>query len=303
MNARVIVAAAIALTCLSTVQAEGTATHIFRVAYLADAFKGISKPDAIAAMTTWAETMIQKRNLPAKVEVEILPNLEAALQGIRTSRLDMLGLPILDYLIAIETTALDPCFLGSRQNSIYDTFVLLVHAQGPYQNVYDLAGQDILYQTLGAMNGGRLWLELMLTDHQVEPAAVRVREVNKPADAVLPVFFKRTPAGVATRQSFDAMVELNPQVGRDLKVLRESPPVAQGVIVMRPGYQTYRREVLEELAIMDQTPRGRQILTLLRFDGVRPFDPAALESVRDLRNRHARIHALPSASPRMEAGP
>ena len=100
---------------------------------------------------------------------------------------------------------------------------------------------------------------------------------------MLSVFFRQDDACIVTRDVFEAMIELNPQVGAELTVLVTSPEFMYGVTCLRKNLDEENQKRLLENAIQLQTyPKGKQILTLFRRDEVVLFKPSYLESIERL---------------------
>ena len=97
-----------------------------------------------------------------------------------------------------------------------------------------------------------VWSETILAREGLGSASGfygQITTASKISQAVLPVFFRQLDACVVTRSGFETMVELNPQVGRQLKVLASSPPVVPVVFCFRASYDSpIRAKVLEEIA-------------------------------------------------------
>jgi len=105
---------------------------------------------------------------------------------------------------------------------------------------------------------------------------------------VLPVFFHRADAACLTRRNWETAVELNPQLGRSLRVLEVSPRLIPGGVGFRRDCNPAGRQVLlDSFLNVPNTKGGTQILSLFevsRFT-VRPFSvlQATLEMVRKFK--------------------
>jgi phosphonate transport system substrate-binding protein len=135
-----------------------------------------------------------------------------------------------------------------------------------------------------------VWLETLLMREgfrRAEEFFSSVREVRRPSQAILPVFFKQADACLTTRRSFDLACEMNPQVGMELMVLAQSPDLAGGVIVFRPTYEEKHKELMMEvLEKLEEDPQGKQLLKLFRMSRLHPFKPEYLMTVETLFRQH-----------------
>jgi phosphonate transport system substrate-binding protein len=83
---------------------------------------------------------------------------------------------------------------------------------------------------------------------------------------VLPVFFRRMDAAVVIKSSFATAVELNPQLGRELRVLATSPPVIPIILCFRKNASPEgKRELIANINRTQSLPAGQQIEALYQF--------------------------------------
>ena len=86
------------------------------------------------------------------------------------------------------------------------------------------------------------------------------------------------------------MVELNPQMGQQLKVLEKSPPVVPSVCCFRKNMNaSLSQKIKSEMANWNLSPAGRQILTLFQTDKVQVYPASCLDSTLELIAEHTRI--------------
>ena len=106
------------------------------------------------------------------------------------------------------------------------------------------------------------------------------KEAMKPSQAVIPVFFRQADACITTRNFFEVLSELNPQLRKEIMVLKESRPIATGVIAVSKNLSIQKRDALHEfLENSHQDPQGKQLLTMFRMDRLVPFRPEYLASI------------------------
>ena len=270
-----------------TAPARAAATSVLHVAMTETSFAGVNHEDAAAAMNTWTEQIARNRNIPLRAETRIYADAGAVEHELAAERADMVSLTAAEFLALRDRVPLDPLYIGTRGRSPFDRYVLLARADGDVRSIGDLGGRDLLLQAGGGGTGPRQWLEVLLREAGVSGRPASAREAVKAAEVVLPVFFKQKAACIATERAFASMVELNPQVGQSLRAIARSEPLALGLVCIRSGYTEYRAEAVEELGVLDRNPRGQQILTLLRYDGIEPFQEEMLESTRSLMRRAA----------------
>jgi len=134
-----------------------------------------------------------------------------------------------------------------------------------------------------------------LLQHQLGLAAQfwgRTTEATKLLRVILPVFFRQADACLVTLKGFETMSELNPQIGRQLRILAKSEAVVPSLFCFRGDYLSPNREkILQEVSRLNQTPAGLQTLTLFQTEQLFISDPAALASSCALLDLHRRLCA------------
>ncbi len=102
----------------------------------------------------------------------------------------------------------------------------------------------------------------------------RVGHTDRPARAILPVFFGTADVAVAARSDLDAIAKLNPQVMEVLDTIEASPPLLGGTIFVRGDLDRGREKAVNEvLGNLGRTDEGRRLLRGLGWRAVRPFNP------------------------------
>jgi hypothetical protein len=105
--------------------------------------------------------------------------------------------------------------------------------------VADLRGKKLVRFNHSRMSLALPWLETLMAEKAigaVDSEFSAISEADNPSRAVLQVFFHQADACLVTAGIFKIASEMNPQVGRELRVLVESPKVVPGLFFFRPGY-------------------------------------------------------------------
>jgi phosphonate transport system substrate-binding protein len=144
-----------------------------------------------------------------------------------------------------------------------------------------LRGKKLLVQdSAGTASNSFLWLDTLLLRQKL-PIVARffhtVKRVDKSSQAVLPVFFRQTDACLVPRWAFDTMVELNPQVGNDLKIFIVSPMLARGAFFMRKNLPPQKRVLVDVALKLQNSTRIRQFMTLFHSENLVAYQPSYLE--------------------------
>lgn len=274
-----------------------------RAGLMSSAFAGVNTNDAEAAFKVFVEQLGTRNGYRAVARTttyEQLPELRRALQEGEVNILLVNGW---DYL-ELEAERWTPALLtaGTRAGAGH-RYLLLSGPTVSGRTLEALRGRSV--GLLRAANGalGEYWLAGLLRARGAPPAKEYFREVRVEAQVsrlVLGVFFGKLDACVVTREGFETMAELNPQLGRRLQVVAESPPLADGLVcVSRGGWpsEKHRADLVRVLANLGDDPAGRQLMMLFRVERLWPFAPDHLDGVRDLRRMLQAARTATSISP------
>ncbi len=248
------------------------------------AFTDVDIKDAQAALEIWTRQVSNDGETPLATKVTIYPDELGITQALQQKELDLVILSSSYYLKIKDLVSLEPVFVPSYHNLIGDEYLLLVHRDAGISRVKQLKNRNILiHQEITPLATHILWLNSLLREQGLPPYQrlfQTAKSVEKPSQAILPVFFKKKDACLVMRRVFQTVVELNPQIGKDLVVIAQSPPILRGILAFRQEYSDkLKRSVSKSLAELHTHPQGRQILTLLKYDKLVKFKPAYLRSV------------------------
>ena len=113
--------------------------------------------------------------------------------------------------------------------------------------------------------------------------------MKKSSQAVLPVFFHQADAASISREAYDTLVELNPQIGKSLEIMAHSPRYLQTLLAVRKTLPAALKEKIIDAGLkLSSYPRGSQILNLFRSGGVTRFNAANLKSLQELTQNPAK---------------
>lgn len=134
-------------------------------------------------------------------------------------------------------------------------------------------------------------------------ALVDLRREKRSANLIHRLFFNQADAALITRNAYDTALELNPQVGKQLKVLEAYSFKGRSVTV---GLFSAKVPLEDAQAItqgamnLQKTARGRQILEVFQADAITPSKVSDLSPFRALLLRQQALN-LPAHVPGKKA--
>ncbi len=193
--------------------------------------KGVNIKDARVAMEMYFNRA--SHDYPTyTVKFEMLTDVASTAQMIRQGRLHFIGLSGADYLDLRDLYPVVPLFVSSQVNEPVEPYVLVVRKGMTLEKMAQLRQRRLRVEHIAGRRIDLMWLDVLLDEHAL-PAKdsffTSIQETEKPIRIILPVFFGQAEACLVSQSAFDTMIELNPQVGRKLTVLKRSPGFIKSV--------------------------------------------------------------------------
>ena len=250
--------------------------HVLLVAISTDTLAGANVNDARAAYKVWTNEITRK--FPTTV-AQMVPDIflpsEDLIRGVKQGTIECFGITALEFVKVAELVDADSLLLQDYLSDGME-YVLLVHNNSPFKKVADLHGAQLVTHFHRDMVLAPAWLGTMLAANnlpQPDHFFASQKKTDNLNQVVLPVFFRRTDAACLARRNWETAVELNPQLGRDLRSLAVSPKLVPIAIAFRRGCSPEGRKILIDsiLKIASQAA-GQQIVALYQSHGfiVRP---------------------------------
>jgi hypothetical protein len=264
---------------------------VLRLAVSAETLAGANINDARAAYKVWVlELNSQLGYVIAEPVSEVFIASEDLVLGVRQDRVDAYVTTALEFARIVDLTDPDSLLIEDYMADGVE-YVLLVHSAGRFKQLSDLRGAQILSHQHRDMALLPAWLSILLAANNLpspEHFFARNTLCDKLNMVVLPVFFHRADGALLARRNWEMAVELNPQLGRDLRVLTISPKVIPVVLGFRRSTSANaRKSLIDSIQRVYSIPAGRQIVALYQSTGfvVRPVSvmKGTLEMVRDFR--------------------
>jgi len=267
----------------------------FRVAFSSNLFTEINVNDARAAVKVWAETVAKEHDILCDPNPQILEGTESIIQALQNREADAVSILFNEYWRLRQQVKLGNIFVGLINGALTEEYVLLVHQESGIQNLPDLRGGKLVLFENPRMCLALPWLDLLLNDKALGRAAEffgNQERIKKLSPAVLRVFFRQADAGVVTRSGYKTLMELNPQLGKQLRVLASPPAVVPVVMCFPEDYASPQKEqIFSALEELQKTPAGTQVLTMFKCDKLVQTSTASLDASLELLSKHEGLTA------------
>ncbi len=277
---------------LSSTESERT---ILLVAISVETLSGENVSDARAAYRVWIRELANQYGVKTADTVpDIFIPSDDLIRNVRQGAIDCYGVTAIELEKLTGLTDPDSLVVQDYFSNGLE-YVLIVHNQSRFKTVSDLRGANIVSHLHRDMVLLPQWLSTTLADNNL-PAPEDFFASHKLntslTQVVLPVFFRRLDAACLTRQSWETAMELNPQLGRDLRPLLVSPMIIPIVFGFRRGINAHsRKSLIDSIQSISTITAGAQIVALYQSKGfvVRPI--SAMKTTLDLIRRYDKLRA------------
>jgi phosphonate transport system substrate-binding protein len=240
----------------------------------------LNQNDVRAAIKVWQEGLSQQM----KMRVEYLGGVplppEPILEAMRNGTVDaatVSGSEILRMMPYLDTSV---ALVDSYYVHGGEEYIVLVNEDSGIHSLQELRGHTLLIHDGVVMTLARDWLEVRLVTTHEGPAKrffANIETQPRLSKVVLPVFFRQADACLVAQRAFATMCELNPQLGKKLKVLAVSEKLVPVVIAFRKTCPPEAKaRFIAAIQGLSSTVYGRQILTFFQSNSVTPMDGAVL---------------------------
>jgi len=236
-----------------------------------------------------------------RVETAIFSGQSSLIRALKADETDFLILLPLEYLEISEEISLRPVWTVTTEGRASYEYALLVRKDEGTNGLGHLAGKGLVIAKGGKGRIPEMWLNTVLLSEglpEMGDLFGSIKEVDKPSQALFPVFFGQRDVCLVPLRTFWTMAELNPQLRESLVVLLRSPAFCRGLMCSTEEvYEQYRPIFEGTLAGLNTDPQGRQLLTIFRADEIVRFEPVHLESVRELMGEYERLKTVSGGGP------
>lgn len=253
------------------------------VGYSMKSMADVDPKDAAAALRVWAREMGDPYGF--HVETFLYESADKLIRDFTEQKLDFVMLSTVDYLRAASTIKVKPEMARFKNNKTTIKYVLLTGAEDISGGLAGLKNKNL--SIVKVNNLGLIYLDVYLMRAGF-PDSERffntIQYKPKESQAILAVFFGQADVCLVTEATFNTMKELNPQVGRKLRVMAESPEMVEAVGFFRKDYPPdHKATAIKGMhGGIKSHERGKQIMLLFNVDQMDPIGDADIDSVRKL---------------------
>jgi phosphonate transport system substrate-binding protein len=249
----------------------------------------VNPNDALAAAKVWADLLGKGTGLFNSADARIFADAASALTAINSREADIIAMATSEYLDIEKNLQAVPSLTWVISGQVESQFLMLVRNDSGIQTIADLRNKRIAFPKGGRSTLIPLWLDVLLYENNLgekESFFREIKQVQKTSQAILPIFFKQMDVGLIAASTYETAVALNPQIGRQLKVLATSPKLVTQVTCLPSTWSLEkRRAYIQAAQKLHETPGGLQGFQLFKLDRLVPWEPTYANNVRELMRK------------------
>ncbi len=289
------------IICVSLVLLSGGITavrgleanlSVLRIGFLSSTVAAdVNTDDVLAAAKVWVAKIggSSWKNADSYVFADI----DKAKEFLEKGQVDIVAIGSHEYLQYPKKFPAQPYLTYEQNGQITVEYVLLVQKDSLIESAKDLEGKRVALNNRGRDCLAPIWLETYLLRNRPPGKEISLRErrfVAKANQAILPVFFRQIDAAVVIRSAFETAVALNPQVGKQLRILATSPPLVPTMLCLRDSLDPAQRELIISRGLkIHETPEGQQTFTTFRIDRIVGWQKVFEPNIRQLLDDYERL--------------
>jgi ABC-type phosphate/phosphonate transport system substrate-binding protein len=253
------------------------------IGYSTKVFFEVDPRDAIGLTKVWAQAADRAIRNAMPTSVVMFRDMDDMEKAMGAKQVDIAVLIAQDYVQLRGRLPVTPVLSADFGRNFYDVLQLLVRNDSGITRIEQLRGKTIKIESGQKGSLPSKWLDTFLLNRFSSNSHgffSLVDETAKASQAIMPLFFSKIDACLVSKDSLETLAELNPQIGRTMRILETSPGFVTGIIAVHQDSGHPRREaMLHAIRDMHQEAKGRQLLTLFRINRLIEFKAEHLVSV------------------------
>jgi ABC-type phosphate/phosphonate transport system substrate-binding protein len=251
----------------------------------------VNTDDALAATRLWASKIGGSSWKTA--ESTVFADIEKAEELLTKELVDIVAFGSHEYIQHQKQLSAQPFMVYMHNGDVSVEYVLLVRRNSSIESARDLDGKKIAFPNKGRHCLAPIWLDVFLMKSQLPGKEIVLREkrvVNKTNQAILPVFFAQIDGAIVVRSAFETAATLNPQIGKQLKVLATSPQLVPLTVCLRQSLSPNQKTVIIDRALrLHESTEGLQTFTILKIDRIVSWQKSYEVNVRQLVEEYEKL--------------
>ena len=256
-----------------------------KLVFAKNSFHNIKVEDAKATAQILANHIKKIKSVKRDFLVELVTKENEIFE--RHKDFDLLLITTEQYLKLKNKLPLEPFCVNYADGHYGFIYHLIVNKKDNIDDIKKLKGESIYIQAHTTDQAATMWVDKLLKDANIKSKEKFFKDIiidNKATNVLLPVFFNKAKACVITDASLNLLMELNPAIKNQIKILYTSEPIILGLTCLNSNKKNdIGYEVLKDvLPTLQENQYGQQFLDLFRAEKLILFKEEYLKGYYNL---------------------
>lgn len=247
-------------------------------------FDESTKLDAKVSMQIWIQSILEDTEHTASFTFYDTPL--KMVKAFNLGKIDMVLAKPFDFVKYFDKSEIKQGFSVSMKNKIEDDFVIVTRQNQSLEDIYTAKPIIALPENEEI---SKILVKYMFLK-KGKKQKINFLETTKHNTALLKLFFKKADAAVVSKKAFDFANELNPQIGKKLKIVYQSNISSETFSYFRKDFDKDAHEKILELAInLKKTNKTKQILMILKTENIIKNNIEDLKPIEELYHNYIKL--------------
>lgn len=269
----------------------GFSTHIFTQTNFEDAKAALSLLLNEIISNYWNRPNIY--TIPVTYD-----NIDNIKKDIDANKLDLVALTSSEYLILRDKVKITPCLTYKTGSITQDKLLLLVREDSGIKSIQDLKRKKVAIFSFVSdeFSTPTIWYKTLVLSNDgnyKKDYGPFLESQYKSARAIMDVFFKKAQGVVVSEKEFHIANELNPQIGKQLKIIASSKPILYSAICytekLKQHNTVYIEELVDSFCTVHKKSIGRNFLQIFKITQFIPYKDGYMNNTEDLYNEFIEV--------------
>jgi len=257
----------------------------FHIAYDASAMSSYTKKDMKIATEIWLRELM--KGVAYELDFKYYTDMSQMAADLNAGKLDFVTGFGLSFVKHFDLSNLENGFGSGFLNGEKETFIVLTH-----ENSGIKSWQDLQNKTIGVDENDAI-VKLYIENKMYETfhtKTTKITEFKSRQRALLKLFFEKIDAVIVTNKTFNLVKELNPQVGKKLKIIENTELMATSFGFFRKNLDAKMKSDLMQVSKnLAKDERGKQLLIVYKTETISESKLEDLKPIQKLYEKSLQI--------------
>ena len=254
-----------------------------KIGYSVESMSDVNKKDLKISMVLWIKEIVSQTEYSADY-IDYDNSLQMA-KDFNAGKLDLVIDFGINFIKNYEVENLVDGFRGGMKNGLKENICIVLKKESSLKDFAKIKKPIIALKDIEEIF--KIYALVTLLPNNQKYTFL---ETKKRSGALLKLFFNRADAAIVAKKTFNFAKELNPQIGKKLKVVDVSDAKSGAFGYFHKEFDGEKREVMINIALdLDKSIRGKQLISLFQIDRVERSRVTDLDNIKKLYKKYANL--------------